>query len=86
MFPGEAPLRRMACIRTKIEDVQVDSDWEPWEKLTQKRLRRKSMPARVSLTILAQAKPLPELAGSPSADATIPAVPDRGARIARTSQ
>ena len=29
MFPGEAPLRHMICIRRKIGDVQVDKDWEP---------------------------------------------------------
>ena len=45
MFPGEAPLRRMACIRRKVEDVQVDPEWEPWERWTQKGRRRKSWPA-----------------------------------------
>eukprot|EP00435_Cladocopium_sp_Y103_P063730 s1130_g25.t1 len=69
MFPGEAPLRKMACIRRKIEDVQVETEWELWEKLTLKGLRRKSWPARVSLTVFAQARPLPQEPVMPSADA-----------------
>ena len=77
MFPGEAPLRRRVCIRRKIEDVQVDTDWEPWEKLTYKGLRRKAIPARVSLTIFAQAKMLPEDSLPSSADAAIPTMPER---------
>ena len=76
LFPGEAPLRRMICIRRKIGDVQVHKDWEPWERLTQRGLRRKSLAARVSLTIFAQAKPLTELGETPHADAGVPAMPE----------
>ena len=54
--PGSAPLRKRICIRRKHEDVVVDDEWEPWEKLTFKGLRRKGTPARVSLTIFAKAK------------------------------
>ena len=69
MFPGEAPLRRMACIRRKVGGIYVDEEWEPWERLTFKGLRRKSTAARVSLTIFAQAK-IPEVRpDAPSADA-----------------
>ena len=46
-------------------------------KLTYKGLRRKAMPARVSLTIFAQAKTLPDESGRTSADAAIPAMPER---------
>ena len=56
VLPGSAPLRKRICIRRKHEDVVVDDEWEPWEKLTFKGLRRKGTPARVSLTIFAKAK------------------------------
>ena len=78
MYCGEAPLRRMDCIRCKIEDVQVDATWEPWERLTQKGLRRKSMPARVSFTIFAQAQPLLSQPESTPADVPIPSMPVPG--------
>ena len=54
--PGTAPLRRRVCIRRRHEDIVVDDEWEPWERLTFKGLRRKGTPARVSLTVFACAK------------------------------
>ena len=56
MIPGNAPLRKMACIRRRFEDVQVDSEWEPWEKLSYNALRRKTHAARVGMTIFARVK------------------------------
>ena len=56
LFPGSAPLRRRICISRRHEDVVVDEEWEPWEKLTFKGLRRKGVAARVSLMIFASAK------------------------------
>lgn len=56
MSPGNAPLRKFACIRRRFEDVQVDSEWEPWEKLSYNALRRKTHAARVGLTIFARVK------------------------------
>ena len=56
MIPGEAPLRKRACIRRRFEDICVDEDWESWERLTQKGLRKKGVAARVSLTVFATAK------------------------------
>lgn len=53
---GTAPLRCRLCICRVHEDIQVDDEWEPWEKLIYKGLRRKGIPARVSLTIFASAK------------------------------
>eukprot|EP00435_Cladocopium_sp_Y103_P046084 s2441_g13.t1 len=41
MPPGTAPLRKRICIRRRHEDIVVDDEWEPWEKLTFKGLRRK---------------------------------------------
>eukprot|EP00435_Cladocopium_sp_Y103_P055616 s1428_g18.t1 len=67
MTKGEAPLRKRVCIRRHHETIEVTDEWEPWERLTQKALRRKSSPARVSLTIFARVKVVPA-----SADATIP--------------
>ncbi len=29
MHPGEAPLRKRACIRRRFEDIQIDEEWEP---------------------------------------------------------
>ena len=56
MIPGEAPLRRRICIRRRFEDTHVDEEWEAWERLTQRGLRRKGIAARVSVTIFATAK------------------------------
>lgn len=56
MTPGSAPLRKFACIRRRFEDVQVDSEWEPWERLSYNALRRKTHAARVGLTIFARVK------------------------------
>ncbi len=56
MVPGSAPLRRLICIRRRFEDVQVDAEWEPWERLSYNALRRKTHAARVGLTIFARVK------------------------------
>ena len=56
MPPGTAPLRRRICIWRRHEDINIDEEWEPWEKLTYKGLRRKGIAARVSLTLFAKAK------------------------------
>ena len=34
MRPGEAPLRRMVCIRRRFEDVFVEPEWERWENMS----------------------------------------------------
>lgn len=52
MLPGLAPLRRQICIRRHSTEIHVD-DWEQWERLSQKKLRRKGVPARVSMTVFA---------------------------------
>ena len=56
MQPGVAPFRRRICIRRRMEDIVVDPEWEQWERLTYRGLRRKGVPARVSLTIFASLK------------------------------
>ena len=71
MPKGVAPLRKRACIRRRFEDIQVDDEWESWERLTQKGLRRKDVAARVSLTIFASLKTSTVGQPSTSADATI---------------
>ena len=64
MYPGEAPLRRMICIRRRYETIEVEDEWEPWERLSYLKLRRKCTPARVNLAIFAKSRPL-----SPETDA-----------------
>ena len=59
MQPGVASFRRRICIRRRMEDIVVDPEWEQWERLTFKGLRRKGVPARVSLTVFASLK-IPE--------------------------
>ena len=56
LSPGLAPLRRRICIRRRHEDIVIDDEWETWERLTFKGLRRKGTPARVSLLVFASAK------------------------------
>ena len=53
--PGFAPLRRQVCIKRRSEDLHVD-DWEAWENLSQRGLRRKGQSARVSMTVFASVK------------------------------
>ena len=87
MVPGEAPLRKRACIRRRFEDCQIDEEWEAWERLTLKGLRKKGTAARVSLTVFAAAKHRPAIPISASdrasADAPIherPELPDPSAK------
>ena len=69
---GVAPVRRRICIRRRFEDIQVDENWEPWEKLSYNALRRKGVSARVSVTIFARPKVVHEESPvQPSADAPI---------------
>ena len=53
---GVAPLRKFACIRRRFEDVLVDDQWEPWEKLSARKMRRRCAPARCGLTIFARSR------------------------------
>ena len=62
----------MICIRRKVGGLYVDDEWESWERLTFKGLRRKSVAASLGLTVLAQAKAGPVPPMEPSADAITP--------------
>ena len=44
MHPGEGPLRKMICIRRRFEDVVIEPEWENWERMSYRRLRRKCTP------------------------------------------
>ena len=69
---GCAPVRRRICIRRRFEDIQVDDEWEPWERLSYNALRRKGIAARVSVTIFARPRVLTaESQVQSSADAPI---------------
>ena len=56
LIPGEAPWRKMVCIRRRFEDVVVEPEWENWERLSYRQLRRKSTAARCNITIFARPK------------------------------
>ena len=56
MLAGEAPWRRMICIRRNFEDICLEPEWEKWERLSNRQLRRNTTPARCSLTIFARIK------------------------------
>ena len=56
MIAGEAPWRRMICIRRNFEDICLEPEWEKWERLSHRQLRRDTTPARCSLTIFARLK------------------------------
>ena len=55
-IPGEAPWRKMVCIRRRFEDVVVEPEWEQWERLSYRQLRRNCASARCNLTIFARPK------------------------------
>ena len=64
MHPGEATLRKSVCIRRRHEDI-VEEPWEPWERLSFRKLRRKGVPARLSMTIFANPKSMPASTENP---------------------
>ena len=77
-------MRLRTCIRRRFEDIQVDEEWEAWERLTYKGLRRKGTPARVSMTVFASVRnqtPSSEPNSLParptSADVAIPRIHER---------
>ena len=59
MFPGEGPQRKMVRIRRRFEDIVVEPEWEDWERLSYRQLRRKCTAARVSVTVFAKPKSIP---------------------------
>lgn len=54
LAPGDAPLHKFVGIRRRFEDVVVEDQWEPWEKLTARQMRRPCSPSRCGLTIFAR--------------------------------
>lgn len=56
LAPGDAPLRKFVGIRRRFEDIPVEEQWEPWEKLTARQTRRPCPPSRCGrgLTIFAR--------------------------------
>ena len=54
--PGRAPLRRFVSIRRRFEDVVAEEQWEPWERLTARQMRRPCAPSRCGLTVFARSK------------------------------
>ena len=68
----------MICIRRRFEDVFEEEKWEPWEKLSHRQLRRKTVSARCNLAIFARPRreepsaptePLPQFRTEPSQNA-----------------
>ena len=82
MIAHAAPLRRQICIRRHTGTVHAD-EWESWEALSKRALRKKGTPARVSLTIFAASSqpttgPARDLPERPVfADAMNPSAPRR---------
>eukprot|EP00435_Cladocopium_sp_Y103_P014229 s1308_g3.t1 len=66
----EDPVRKRVCIRRHHETVEAEEEWEPWERLTQKGLRRKATPARVSLTVFARVR-APAIEAAPAPEPVI---------------
>eukprot|EP00435_Cladocopium_sp_Y103_P055151 s532_g18.t1 len=54
VVPGEAPLRKMICIRRRFEDISEEPQWERWEQLSNRQLRRNCTAARCNLTVVAR--------------------------------
>ena len=75
---GSAPIRRFVCLTRITNHLHVDQEWEPWERLSMRALRRACTPSRVGLTIFATPKtqrtsvPNSEDLAEPSADVPIP--------------
>ena len=65
ILPGIAPVRRRVCLVRKTNALQVDDEWEPWEKLSQRQLRKKGVPARVSMTIFAAVRSVTAVPSQP---------------------
>ncbi len=81
---GKAPVRKRGCIRRRFEDIHVEDEWEPWEKLSVKALRRGGVAARVSVTIFASPKLVVGTQSvQPSADAPIHESPAESASEAK---
>ena len=85
MHPGEAPLRRMICIRRRFEDIFTEPEWERWENMSCRKLRRTGTPARCNLTIVARRQHVPPNAAEMSYAPTEPGSPkDPNAEEAHT--
>ena len=69
MVPGVAPLRRRICIRRTTGDIVVDPEWEIWERLPHVKLRKKGVPARLSMSVFAVQIPKESSTHSESATA-----------------
>ena len=69
---GSAPLRRFIGLQRKTNELYVDEEWESWEHLSYRGLRRKCVSSRVGLTVFANTKiPHRETPELPSADVPI---------------
>lgn len=75
---GSAPIRRFVCLTRVTNNLSVDNEWEPWERLSLRALRRACTPSRIGLTIFAAPKnhhgsvPIEADSSRPSADVPIP--------------
>ena len=73
---GLAPLRRFISLQRGSNELYVDEQWEPWERLSYRALRRKCVASRIGLTIFATSRmmqvPDSEQSSEPSADVPIP--------------
>ena len=77
MSKGEAPLRRMIGIHRTTGQIYIEEEWEPWERLTLKGLRRKGEPIRLGMVIFANVKTFSP--SSSSARSEVPTATDPSA-------
>lgn len=73
---GLAPLRRFVSLQRGTNELYVDEQWEPWERLSYRALRRACVASRVGMTIFATSRavsvPEDNRPSEPSADIPIP--------------
>ncbi len=72
---GSAPLRRFISLVRKTNTLNIEEEWEPWERLSLRALGRACTPSRIGVTIFAAPKhsvPTTREQETPSADVPIP--------------
>ena len=78
---GEAPLRKLIGLHRTTQQLVIDDEWEHWERLTQKGLRRKGEPLRLGMTIFANVKPNTEESETVGPADPLTARPDVSIRV-----
>eukprot|EP00434_Breviolum_minutum_P029213 symbB.v1.2.025839.t2/scaffold2536.1/size76742/5 len=83
---GMAPLRRMIGIHRSTGQLYIEDEWEPWERLTLKGLRRKGEPIRLGMTIFASVKHPDDQRNQMAPTESTPAATDVPIRVRESGQ